>query len=136
MNSHGNAKESIAGKKYGGLKKNLDKALHLFDNPERSNKEQQENLKKYMDKCIHSIQKKFTPEGKITTLDELIYILNALREEMVQVFIACLSKESKRVDVMKEYIFHFHEKICLFLQDFWNSFYDKIDNLSILRLAN
>jgi len=37
---------------------------------------------------------------------------------------ACLAKDPKRTDIIKEYIDYFHEKICQELTLFWDSYYD------------
>lgn len=37
---------------------------------------------------------------------------------------ACLAKDPKRTDIIKEYIDYYHEKICFELTSFWDIYYD------------
>lgn len=37
---------------------------------------------------------------------------------------ACLAKEPKRTDIIKEYIDYYHERICLELTLFWDASQD------------
>lgn len=48
---------------------------------------------------------------------------------------ACMAKEPKRTDIIKEYIEYFHEKICKDLTDFWDECHDTMGNLNYLRLS-
>lgn len=39
---------------------------------------------------------------------------------------ACLVKEPKRTDIIKEYIDYYHERICVYLTQFWDEYYNII----------
>lgn len=46
---------------------------------------------------------------------------------------ACLAKEPKRMDIIKEYIEYYHEKICSELTLFWDLYYDTMGVLFIIQ---
>lgn len=47
---------------------------------------------------------------------------------------ACLAKEPKRTDIIKEYIDYYHEKICFELTSFWDQYYDTMGVWTIFYL--
>ena len=45
---------------------------------------------------------------------------------MHKILNACLAKEPKRTDIIKEYIDYYHEKVCDELTKFWDIYHDEM----------
>jgi len=139
-NSVRNVKE-MKGKAQGGviIKKNIDKAIDLYDQSGLSDEDRKNKIYKYIDETISNIT-----TGIITVNQNLedtkdlkvfLKVLDNLNQELIDVIIACNAKDPKRIDIIKEYLNYFYEKICGFLKSYWDKYNREIDNFSILNLA-
>ncbi len=54
-------------------------------------------------------------------LKQIQKLIVDLSEDMLNTMKACLSKDPKRWDIVKEYGDYFHERIIDFVRDFWDT---------------
>lgn len=57
-----------------------------------------------------------------------------MKNEFLDTLNACLAKEQKRTDIIKEYIDYFHEQICSELTVFWEKYYNMMGNFYYLKI--
>jgi hypothetical protein len=63
-------------------------------------------------------------------------LTTGLKMELLDVITGLKAKNPKRIDIVKEYLSYFHEKICTQLTSFWEENRIGMDNFTILGLAN
>ena len=138
-NSVRNVKE-MKGKTQGAaIKKNIDKAIDLYDQSGLSDEDRKNRIYKYIDDTIGNITTGIiTVHQKLEDTKDLkvfLKVLDNLNQELIDVIIACNAKDPKRIDIIKEYLNYFYEKICGFLKGYWDKYNGAIDNFSILNLV-
>lgn len=141
-NSVRNVKERNTKTQGGGqliLKKNIDKAIDIYDQSGLNDDERKNKLQKYMDETVQTLTTSLlTSSQKLEDIKDLkifLKVLDLFNQELIDVIIACYAKDPKRTDIIKEYIDYFYEKICVFLKNYWDRFNTQIDNFSILNLV-
>lgn len=142
-NSVRNFKEMNGNKPQGGaqivIKKNIDKAIDIYDQAGLNDEDRNNKIKKYMDDTQAAIiTNLITSKEKLEDIKDLkIYlrVLDELNQELNDVIIACNAKDPRRVDIINEYLSYFYENICYYLKNYWDRFNVEIDNFSILNLV-
>ena len=140
-NSQRNCKEMKT--KSGGvtniIKKNIDKAIDLYDQSGLSDDERRKSIQRYMNDTENTLITGVLSGGQkleeIKDLKIFLKVQEVLNQELVDVIIACYAKDPRRVDIIKEYLNHFYEKICSNLKSYWDKYNTSLDNFSILNLV-
>jgi len=139
-NSVRNVKEMKTNTQGGvAIKKNIDKAIDIYEQSGLTDEERKNRIQKYMDETetnlITSILKGNQKLEDIKDLKIFLKVLDLLNEELVDVIIACYAKDQRRVEIIKEYLTHFYEKICTYLKGYWDKYNTQLDNFTILNLV-
>ena len=111
------------------VKKNIDSIVNSFDEAPANKKVQviRERMNKDFDSII---EKSLGQLSSPKSYDELELILPPLQNELIDVLNAAKAKDPKRWDITKEYIDHFHEKICSEIKNFWEEKFEEIGVIS------
>ena len=121
------------------VKKNIDKAIDIYDQSGLKDEDRVTKICKYMDETnVTIVTNIITANQKVEDIKDLkifLKVLDGLNQELIDVIIACNAKDPRRVDIIKEYLNYFYEKICQNLKNYWDRFNTQIDNFSILALV-
>ncbi|KAL4426634.1 hypothetical protein ABPG74_018712 [Tetrahymena malaccensis] len=121
------------------IKKNIDGILKEYDK-HTSFIERRKSLREKIDADIlkfksAALGKELTEDEKIQDVDVFLNFLQMLATEMLDVMNACLAKQPKREDLIKEYTDYLHEYICNLLREFWEEKFSTFDGVSLLKLS-
>ncbi|KAL4465713.1 hypothetical protein ABPG72_012395 [Tetrahymena utriculariae] len=121
------------------IKKNIDGILKEYDK-HTSFIERRKSLREKIDADIlkfksAALGKELTEDEKIQDIDIFLNFLQMLATEMLDVMNACLAKQPKREDLIKEYTDYLHEYICNLLREFWEQKFSTFDGVQLLKLS-